>query len=101
LGFALESFDEGTGFGAGHVGVGAAEIGGDGVGIADGGDARSGKSTAEPFFVDDDADNFGWDGVGGERGEELGHDLFAVGHLLDVLGRDEADRVEVAKAGCD
>src|SRR5208283_5277531 len=86
LRFALEEFDEGAGFGAGHVGVGAAEIGGDGVGIANGGDAGSGKSTPESFFVDDDADDFGRGDVGGERGEELGHDGFAVGHLLDVLG---------------
>jgi hypothetical protein len=101
FGFALEEFDEGAGFGAGHVGVGAAEIGGDGVGITDGGDTGSGKGAAESFFVDDDADDFGCERVGRKSGEELGHDLFAVGHLLDVFGGDEADGVDVVEAGGD
>ena len=99
--FAAEGFDEGARFGAGHISVGAAEIGGYGVGIANGGDSGRGESAAESFFVDDDADDFGRSGAGGERGEELGHDGFAVSHLVDVLGRDEADGVKMAEAGED
>jgi len=101
LGFVLEEFYQGTGLGARHVGVGAAEIGGDRVRIADGGDAGSGEGAAKSFFVDDDADDLGWNSARRKRGEELGHHLFAVGHLLDVFGRDEADGIEVPEAGAD
>ena len=39
--------------------------------------------------------------LSGSEAREFGHDLFAVGHLLDVLGGNEADRVNVAEAGRD
>ena len=97
----VKNFDELARFVAGHVGIGAAKIGGDGVGVADGGDAGSGESALETFLIDDDADDFGRRGVGGQGGEKLRHDFFAVGHLLDVFGRDEADGVDVAEAGED
>src|ERR1051326_7280241 len=42
FGFFVESFDESAGFGAGHIGVGAAEVGRDGIRVANGGDAGSG-----------------------------------------------------------
>ena len=32
---------------------------------------------------------------------ELRHDVFAVGHLLHVFGRDEADRVDVLEPASD
>src|SRR5580700_3941809 len=99
FGFTPESFGELAGFFAVHVGVGAAEVGRDGIGIADGGDARSGEGAFKAFFVHDDANDFRKLCFVGERGEKLGHDVFAVGHLLDVLGGDEADRINMAKAG--
>ena len=99
FGFTLEGFDKSTRLSAIHVGVGAAEIGGDGIRVADGGDALGADGALETLFIDDDADDFGKVCFVRQGVDETGHDFFAVGHLGDVLRGYKANGVDVLEAG--
>jgi len=57
-----------------------------------------GQGAFKTFFVDDDANDLWERGSVGKGIEQATHHFFAVGHLLDVFGRDEADGVDVLKS---
>ena len=86
-------------FSAGHVGIGAAKIRGDGIRITECRHAGSGQRAFHAAFVHDDADNFWARRVGGESRQKFLHHVFAVGHLFHVGGRNETDRVDVLESG--
>ena len=55
------------------------------------------RARVESLLVDDDANDVRRFAGGKFRLGEFVHDRFAIGHLGHVLGRDEADRVDVAE----
>ena len=94
---ALQLFDQRTRFVARHICIGAPEVCRNRVRVADRRHARSGERTFEALLVHDDADDVGCLARRQLYLAQLLHHIFAIRHLRNVLGRDEAHRVNVAK----
>src|SRR5208282_1102683 len=59
------------------------------------------KCSLQSLFIDNDSNNFRQLEAIGKGSAEFRHNIFAVGHLLDVLWRDEAHSINVLEAGKD
>src|SRR5690242_11897737 len=96
--FLVQLLDKRARFAARHVGIRAPKIRRDRIRISQRSHARRSQRPLHPFFIHNNSDDFRRRDIRGKGSEKLLHDVFTVRHLLHMLRRNEANRVNVRES---